>query len=116
MLPPCPPARVVDALRPVERMFLYMPFQHTENRERQDESVEVWKALAAGVDDAALADYFEGSIEHAREHRDIVRRFGRFPHRNAAWAGNPRRRSGATWTAAPRASASRLSSPPPRRV
>jgi len=72
-----------EALRPVERMFLYMPFQHTENRERQDESVEVWKALAAGVD-AALADYFEGSIEHAREHRDIVHRFGRFPHRNAA--------------------------------
>ena len=72
-----------EALRPVERMFLYMPFQHTENRERQDESVEVWKALAAGVD-AALADFFEGSIEHAREHRDIVHRFGRFPHRNAA--------------------------------
>ena len=72
-----------EALRPVERMFLYMPFQHTEDRERQEESVEVWKALAAGVD-AALAGHFEGSIEHAREHRDIVRRFGRFPHRNAA--------------------------------
>ena len=72
-----------DLLRPVERMFLYMPFQHTENRERQDESVRVWEALAASVE-GELAEYFAGSIGHAREHRDIVHRFGRFPHRNAA--------------------------------
>ena len=71
-----------DALRPVERMFLYMPFQHTEDRERQDESVRVWKALAASVEDE-IAEYFEGAIGHAREHRDVVHRFGRFPHRNA---------------------------------
>ena len=69
-------------LRPVERMFLYMPFQHTENRERQEESVRVWEALAASVD-GELAEYFENSIGHAREHRDVVHRFGRFPHRNA---------------------------------
>ena len=70
-------------LRPVERMFLYMPFQHVEDRERQDESVRVWEALAAGVE-GELAEFFEGSIVHAREHRDVVHRFGRFPHRNAA--------------------------------
>ena len=71
-----------ELLRPVERMFLYMPFQHTENRERQDESVRVWEALAASVE-GELAEHFENSIGHAREHRDIVHRFGRFPHRNA---------------------------------
>ena len=71
-----------DQLRPVERMFLYMPFQHTEDRERQDESVRVWEALATSVD-GELAEYFEYSIDHAREHRDVVHRFGRFPHRNA---------------------------------
>ena len=71
-----------ERLRPVERMFLYMPFQHTEDRERQDESVEVWKALAASAE-GELAGYFENSIGHAREHRDVVHRFGRFPHRNA---------------------------------
>ncbi len=71
-----------DALRPIERMFLYMPFQHTESRERQDESVRVWEALAAGVD-GDLAEYLEHSVGHAREHRDVVHRFGRFPHRNA---------------------------------
>ena len=69
-------------LKPVERMFLYMPFQHTEDRERQDESVRVWEALAASVE-GEIAEYFENSIGHAREHRDVVHRFGRFPHRNA---------------------------------
>ena len=71
-----------ELLRPVERMFLYMPFQHTENRERQDESVRAWEALAASVD-GELAEYIGNSIVHAREHRDVVHRFGRFPHRNA---------------------------------
>lgn len=71
-----------ELLRPVERMFLYMPFQHTEDRERQDESVRVWEALAASVD-GELAEYVGNSIVHAREHRDVVHRFGRFPHRNA---------------------------------
>jgi len=71
-----------ERLRPVECMFLYMPFQHTEDRERQDESVRAWETLAARVD-GELAEYFEISIGHAREHRDVVRRFGRFPHRNA---------------------------------
>ena len=70
-----------DALQSIERMFLYMPFQHTEDRQRQDESVRVWGALAAGAE-KALTDYFEGSLGHVREHRDIVHRFGRFPHRN----------------------------------
>ena len=70
-------------LRAVERMFLYMPFQHTEDPERQDESVRVWKALAASVD-GELAEFFEGSVGHAREHQEVVHRFGRFPHRNAA--------------------------------
>jgi uncharacterized protein (DUF924 family) len=72
-----------DALLGVERMFFYMPFQHTEDRERQDESVTVWKALAASVD-GELAEFFDGSVGHAREHREVVHRFGRFPHRNAA--------------------------------
>ena len=70
-------------LRPIERTFLYMPFQHTEDRERQDESLRVWGALAASVE-GALTEYFAGSLEHVREHREIVHRFGRFPHRNAA--------------------------------
>ena len=72
-----------EALRPIERMFLYMPLQHAEDRERQDEALEVWQALANGLDDRDLAGYVQNSLGHVREHRDVVHRFGRFPHRNA---------------------------------
>ena len=71
-----------EALRPIERMFLCMPLQHAEDRQRQDESVRTWEALAAGAG-RELAGYFENSLGYARKHRDIVHRFGRFPHRNA---------------------------------
>lgn len=55
------------------RMFLYLPFEHSENLEDQERSV----ALFATLDDANVAKF-------AAAHRDIVARFGRFPHRNAA--------------------------------
>jgi uncharacterized protein (DUF924 family) len=52
---------------------VYLPFEHSENLADQDKSV----ALIADLGDADLDRY-------AIAHRDIVRRFGRFPHRNAA--------------------------------
>jgi uncharacterized protein (DUF924 family) len=55
------------------RMFLYLPFEHSEHLADQDRSV----ALFAALDDDNVARY-------AVAHRDIVARFGRFPHRNAA--------------------------------
>lgn len=55
-----------------ERQFLYMPFQHAEDRAVQDRSVALFDALG----DASVADY-------ARRHRAVIERFGRFPHRNA---------------------------------
>ena len=55
-----------------ERQFLYMPFQHSEDRDVQQRSVELFAAL--GGEEAARS---------ARQHRDIIERFGRFPHRNA---------------------------------
>ena len=54
------------------KAFMYMPFMHSENLADQDRSVELYEA--AGLD---------ANIRFARHHRDIVRRFGRFPHRNA---------------------------------
>jgi uncharacterized protein (DUF924 family) len=54
------------------RMFLYLPFEHSENLDDQDRSVRLFAAL----DDDNLSKY-------ALAHRDIVARFGRFPHRNA---------------------------------
>jgi uncharacterized protein (DUF924 family) len=60
-----------DLLAPAERGFLVMPLMHSEDLADQDESVR--RFAAAG--DA-------GSLRYAEQHRDIVRRFGRFPHRN----------------------------------
>ena len=56
---------------PVERMFLYLPFEHSEAAADQDRSCELMKDF-----DAELRGY-------ALRHREIIRRFGRFPHRNA---------------------------------
>lgn len=69
------------ALHPVERLFMYMPLQHAEDLDLQRRSVERFESLAAEADDAWRAD-FTGNARYAREHRDIIERFGRFPHRN----------------------------------
>jgi uncharacterized protein (DUF924 family) len=70
-------ARGDDAgLSPVERQFLYLPFEHSEDLADQDRSVELMGALEAFPATRGLAEW-------ARRHRVIIRRFGRFPHRNA---------------------------------
>jgi uncharacterized protein (DUF924 family) len=71
------------ALDPVERIFFYMPLQHAESLEVQEQSVSVFRRLAGEVP-ADLRALFEGVTGYALRHHDIVRRFGRFPHRNAA--------------------------------
>ena len=71
------------ALDPVERIFFYMPLQHAESRDVQDESVAAFRRLAAEAP-AELAGVFAGSADHAEQHRDLIARFGRFPARNAA--------------------------------
>ena len=58
------------------RMFLYMPFMHAENVEDQRRSVELFERLAAEPGGPDVVEYAVG-------HREIVERFGRFPHRNA---------------------------------
>lgn len=65
-------------LAPVQRQFVYLPFEHAETLPDQRESLRLFAQL--GRDDPALADL----LEWAQKHHDIVARFGRFPHRNAA--------------------------------
>ena len=63
-------------LLPVQRAFLYLPFEHSESLPDQERGVDLMRSL----------DGFEatrGLSEWAVKHRDVVRRFGRFPHRNA---------------------------------
>ena len=61
-----------SALTEQERQFLYLPFEHAEDRAAQARSVALYEALG----DADALDY-------ARRHKAIIDRFGRFPHRNA---------------------------------
>ena len=64
-------------LLPVERVFLYLPFVHSEDAADQDRGVDLMGTLEA-------FDATRGQVEWAEKHRVIIRRFGRFPHRNAA--------------------------------
>lgn len=71
------------ALDPVERIFFYMPLQHAESPEQQELSVAAYRRLRAEAP-PGLDDVFESTLDYAVLHRDIVLRFGRFPHRNVA--------------------------------
>lgn len=62
-------------LRPVERMFVYMPLMHSEDVAHQRQSVQLFQQLAQ--DDPHI-----NSISYAERHLEIIERFGRFPHRN----------------------------------
>src|ERR1700728_415228 len=70
-------------LDPVERLFFYMPLMHAESPDVQDESAAAFRRL---LDEAAaeLHRIFESNLQYAVAHRDIITRFGRFPHRNLA--------------------------------
>lgn len=70
------------ALAPIEASFLYLPFEHAESLVLQEHSVALFEALLARAP-ATLADAFAGFADYARRHRDVITRFGRFPHRNA---------------------------------
>jgi len=69
------------SLRAIERVFFYLPLEHAETIEMQERSVALFTALAAGVPEADHGT-FAGFVDYAVRHRDIVHRFGRFPHRN----------------------------------
>ena len=64
------------------RAFMYMPLMHTENLAQQDECIRRFTRLLADVPDAFKAS-IAGHLSSAHEHRDVIARFGRFPHRNA---------------------------------
>jgi uncharacterized protein (DUF924 family) len=75
--------RGIDALlQPAERLFFYLPLEHAENIEAQERGVAACAALALDAP-APIREYFDEFTRYAEQHRDIIRRFGRFPHRNA---------------------------------
>ena len=68
-----------DELEPQERGFLYMPFQHSEIIAYQRKSLLLF---------TALGDAYQ--LKYAKQHHDVIERFGRFPHRNAILGRAPR--------------------------
>jgi len=68
-------------LDPVERLFFYMPLMHAESLDVQEESVAAFRRLREEAP-ADLHRIFQASLDSAVQHRDIIARFGRFPHRN----------------------------------
>ena len=70
-------------LGPFERVFFYMPMQHSESLDMQERSVEIFAALAQSDVPAFMLKCMRNTAEFARLHRDIIARFGRFPHRNS---------------------------------
>eukprot|EP00899_Mesostigma_viride_P015237 jgi/Mesvir1/23714/Mv18661-RA.1 len=69
-------------LTPVERSFLLMPGQHVERMQDQERSVEEWRRLLAETPEGPSKGFVKGCLKFAVDHRDVVARFGRFPHRN----------------------------------
>ncbi len=68
------------ALKPIQRAFFYMPLQHFEDSQAQEAGVQLYERLAE--ENPEWPVFAEGFAAFARLHRDIIARFGRFPHRN----------------------------------
>lgn len=64
-------------LHPVQREFAYLPLEHSENIDIQERCVALYTTLAQEHPAS------QNSLDYAIRHRDIIARFGRFPHRNA---------------------------------
>ena len=68
----------------IERVFLYMPLQHSEDIRLQERSVTNFQSL---IDESqfinpANTPYYKYTFDYARRHYEVIKRFGRFPHRN----------------------------------
>jgi uncharacterized protein (DUF924 family) len=63
----------------IHQVFLYLPLEHSEDREVQEECVTLFEELALVTGNEQIA----GFTRYATAHRDVIAQFGRFPHRNA---------------------------------
>lgn len=70
-----------DALPLTQRMFCYLPLEHAESAESQVLSLALFEELARVAPDE-LQEFAAGLVQYAREHKEIIDRFGRYPYRN----------------------------------
>jgi len=69
------------ALRPIERVFFYLPLEHAEDLSLQQRCVALFEQLQSSLPEE-VAKVFGGFTDFAHKHLVIIERFGRFPHRN----------------------------------
>lgn len=69
-------------LRPIQRVFIYLVLEHCEHLAVQDEAVARFSELMSQQPQAERA-VFADNLDYAERHRQVIARFGRFPHRNA---------------------------------
>jgi uncharacterized protein (DUF924 family) len=66
-------------LSPFQRWFVYLPFEHSESLLEQERAI----ALFTGLRREMQHEAFDNACDYALRHREVIARFGRFPHRNA---------------------------------
>ncbi len=69
-------------LHPLQRVFVYLPLEHSENLDDQRRSVALFDALRAD-ETGAEREFIHEAWVYAVKHLEVIERFGRFPHRNA---------------------------------
>ena len=69
--------RLDQQLPPMLRAFAYLPFEHAEDLAMQARAVELFQSLSQSQPG------FDGMLDYAERHQEVIARFGRFPHRNA---------------------------------
>ncbi len=74
-------AKKDEGLSPIEKVFFYMPLQHSESKKVQAKSVALYQRLAEAVT-PTYRETFETIAQFAELHADVIDTFGRFPHRN----------------------------------
>ncbi|MDJ0747795.1 MAG: DUF924 family protein [Xenococcaceae cyanobacterium MO_167.B27] len=62
-------------LLPVQRWFIYLPFEHSEDLAYQEKSVQLFRTLTEDSES-------QSAINYAYKHFEVIKKFGRFPHRN----------------------------------
>lgn len=74
------------ALPPLQRAFVYLPFEHAEDMAMQELAVALYTGMESEERDVASEATLKGisgMLDYAQRHREVIGRFGRFPHRNA---------------------------------
>ena len=68
---------IEDRITPCQRVFVYLPFEHSEAMDDQADSIRLFESLPP-------TPWRDRVVEYAHKHLDVLRQFGRYPHRNAA--------------------------------